>query len=296
VARASQAMELFTQLVDAEDRVVERGARAGVEATRAAHALQQQVNRLLDEFVAAEQEHRAARATAFGRATVRALTLVLGLSLCLGALLALASRRQLARVADEYDRARGMVVSQAELLAGEERFRMLVAGVREYALFLLDPTGTVRSWNAGAERITGYTEVEIVGRDFHCFYPEAEREGGAPERLLETAAREGVAFERGERLRRDGARFQAEVTLSALRDDDGLLRGFAHIARDATAERDAETAIERLTRELGRRESELDDVRRERAALSDAETGKVRREPIEVVAIAAKVVDEPEQP
>jgi two-component system sensor kinase FixL len=123
---------------------------------------------------------------------------------------------------------------------GEEHFRLLVEGVRDYAILLLDPHGRVMSWNAGAERIKGYTAEEIVGQHFSRFYPKDAVEKGWPERELKMAREEGRFEDEGWRVRKDGSQFWANVVVTALRDEAGEIRGFLKITRDLTARRQAE--------------------------------------------------------
>ena len=125
----------------------------------------------------------------------------------------------------------------------EERFRLLVEGVKEYALFMLDPTGRVVSWNAGAERIKGYSAQEILGQHISRFYPPQDVQAGKPERGLEVAAAEGRWEDEGWRVRKDGSRFWANVVVTPLRGADGALLGFAELSRDLTERRGAETAL-----------------------------------------------------
>ncbi|KAB1074285.1 putative bifunctional diguanylate cyclase/phosphodiesterase [Methylobacterium planeticum] len=122
-------------------------------------------------------------------------------------------------------------------------YRLLVQGVRDYAIYMLDPDGVVTNWNAGAERAKGYRAEEIVGRTFACFYGPAERAAGAPERNLAVARREGRFEDEGWRLRKDGSQFWAHVVIDAIHDEDGCLVGFAKITRDRTEQR---AAAERL--------------------------------------------------
>ncbi len=129
-----------------------------------------------------------------------------------------------------------------------ERFRLLVEAVTDYAIYMIDPSGIVTSWNAGAERIKGYRAAEIIGRNFENFYQEADRKAGIPQRALQTAAREGKFEAEGWRVRKDGTRFWAFVIIDAIYDDDGGLIGFAKITRDLTERREAQLALER-TRE-----------------------------------------------
>ena len=123
---------------------------------------------------------------------------------------------------------------QAGRLAAEERFRLLVESVSDYAIFTLEPTGRIATWNVGAERIKGYTAAEIIGRHFSVFYPEEDVRSGKCERELAIATAEGRFEEEAWRLRRDGSRFWANVVISAVRDAEGALIGFAKVTRDLT--------------------------------------------------------------
>ena len=125
--------------------------------------------------------------------------------------------------------------AQATAHPADQQFRLLVDSVTEYAIFLLDESGRVMSWNAGAERIKGYRTQEIIGKHFSAFYPEEERAAGTPERLLARAEREGRAEHEGWRVRKDGSRFWADAALTALRGPAGELRGFAKVTRDMSA-------------------------------------------------------------
>jgi PAS domain S-box-containing protein len=132
-----------------------------------------------------------------------------------------------------------------------EQFRFLVEQVEEYAIFLLGPDGRVASWNAGAEKIKGYSEAEILGEHFSIFYPEEEVRSGTPDGALEAAAREGQWIDKGWRLRKDGTRFWARVTITALQKEERL-RGFAKVTRDMTERREHETELERKKHEAER--------------------------------------------
>jgi PAS domain S-box-containing protein len=121
---------------------------------------------------------------------------------------------------------------------------MLVQGVRDYAIYMLDPQGRVTNWNAGAEQIKGYTADEIVGEHFSRFYTEEDRANGEPARALETALREGRYEREAERVRKDGTRFWASVVLDPIRDETGELIGFAKVTRDITEQRRAQDELE----------------------------------------------------
>ncbi|MEV4314307.1 PAS domain S-box protein [Actinocrispum sp. NPDC049592] len=133
--------------------------------------------------------------------------------------------------------------AEEALRASEERFRLVVQDVVDYAIFMLDPDGSVLSWNAGAERIKGYRADEILGRNFAVFYPPEDLAAGKPERELEIAVAQGRLEDEGWRLRKDGTRFWANVVITALYDDSGELRGFGKVTRDMTERRTAERAL-----------------------------------------------------
>ncbi|KRA38666.1 MULTISPECIES: PAS domain S-box protein [unclassified Nocardioides] len=129
------------------------------------------------------------------------------------------------------------ITSEVELRRSEEMFRLLVTTVTDYAIYMLDTEGRVATWNAGAQRIKGYPEREILGRHYRVFYPEADRASRYPERNLELALLNGVYAEEGWRVRRDGSQFWASVVITAVYDDAGRHRGFAKVTRDQTQER-----------------------------------------------------------
>jgi PAS domain S-box-containing protein len=155
------------------------------------------------------------------------------------------------------------------LRLSEERFRLLVQGVRDYAIFMLDPQGRIATWNEGAERIKGYAADEIIGRHFSVFYPPERVAEGFPEHELEVATRVGQFEDEDWRVRKDGSRFWANVLITAIRDSEGKLVGFAKVTRDLTERRVAEQrVIENASRvaaeEAARRAADLAKVRAER--------------------------------
>ncbi len=128
----------------------------------------------------------------------------------------------------------------------EERFRLLVESVKDYAIFILDPDGRVSTWNPGAERIKGYTEAEIVGKHFSIFYPPEVAATGKCDEELVIAAQEGRFEEEGWRLRKDGSKLWAKVTITALREPSGRLIGYAKVTQDLTTRRAAEENLRSL--------------------------------------------------
>ena len=134
--------------------------------------------------------------------------------------------------------------AELKLRESEQRFRMLVQGVRDYAIYMLDPDGRVTNWNAGAEAIKGYTADEIVGQHFSRFYTEADRSAGEPERALAAARRDGRFEKEALRVRKNGETFWAHVVIEAIRDETGALTGFAKVTRDITDRKRAEAELE----------------------------------------------------
>jgi PAS domain S-box-containing protein len=135
--------------------------------------------------------------------------------------------------------------SEHALRESEERFRLLIQGVQEYGIFQLDPLGNVVSWNAGAARLMGYYAEEIIGKHFSVFYPKEDILSGKPEHGLAEAVRRGQVEDEGWRVRKDGSRFWVNALLTALRDPQGNLRGFAKLTRDMTERREREEALTR---------------------------------------------------
>jgi PAS domain S-box-containing protein len=149
--------------------------------------------------------------------------------------------------------------NQQELRHSEEVFRLLVEGVRDYAIFMLGPDGRVVSWNEGAERIQGYEVSEAVGEHFSVFYTDEDVERGLPGEELRVAAIEGRFEEEGWRVRKDGTLIQAEVVITALRDEVGNLRGFSQVTRDITARKEAEEALRGSLRKMADLKAALDE-------------------------------------
>jgi PAS domain S-box-containing protein len=146
----------------------------------------------------------------------------------------------LARITD-------MVEAAERLRASEERFRLMVESVKEHAMFMLDPSGCVTTWNEGAERLKGYTAQEILGKHFSIFYPDEVCAEGKPQRELAVATATGRVEDEGWRLRKGGKRFFANVVISAIRDEGGQLQGFVKVTRDITQRREDAQKLQQIS-------------------------------------------------
>ncbi len=138
----------------------------------------------------------------------------------------------------------------------EERFRLLVSGVKDYAIFMLDPEGKITSWNEGAARINGYRAEEIIGQHFSIFYPEEEKAKDKPAYELKEAIREGRFEDEGWRIRKDGSRLWANVVITCVRNAAGEVIGFSKVTRDLTERKATENKVRELNQELERRVKE----------------------------------------
>jgi PAS domain S-box-containing protein len=152
----------------------------------------------------------------------------------------------------------GDAVSAGSDTSRARELALLVESVRDYAIFLLDPRGYISTWNTGAQHLKGYEADEAIGRHFSVFYTDRDRATGHPAFELEVARREGRYEEEGWRVRKDGTHFWANVVLTAVREADGRLLGFAKVTRDLTARRAAETALLAANAQLARTNRELD--------------------------------------
>jgi len=208
--------------------------------------------------------------------------LLAGLAICLVGGAVRAARRRAEDAMQDLQRNRDLFQTSvelqvkertAELRKSEERFRLMVEGTKDYAIFMLDTQGRISSWNAGAERIKGYKADEIIGRHFSCFYPRADIEFGKPARELEIAIEHGKYEEEAWRLRKDGSRFWANVLITALFDESGQLRGFGKVTKDLTERKEAEENARRLIAEQAARQeaeknAEVIDAQREQLRIT----------------------------
>ena len=177
------------------------------------------------------------------------------------------------------------------LRISEERFRLLVESVTDYAIFMLDPQGRVTTWNLGAQRMKGYTADAIIGQHFRVFYPPEKQAIGHPEHELELAVRDGCYEEEGWRVRRDGTRFWANVVITALFDHDRKLVGFGKVTRDMSERRRAEEARERAAAILAEANEKLWAAREEAVNALDIAAHELQS-PISVMTGAAAILAE----
>ena len=164
------------------------------------------------------------------------------------------------------------------LRQSEERFRLLVEAVQDYAIFMLDTEGRIATWNAGAERIKGYTASEIIGRHFSCFYPEGDIRSNKPQLGLEAASRDGRFETEGWRLRKDGSKFWADVVITAIRDTDGILIGFGKVTRDFTDRMLADEALHNSQSRLQESEKSLRELSLHLLRTQDEERRRIGRD------------------
>lgn len=193
------------------------------------------------------------------------------------------------------DRAAGRLArTRAELRATEQRFRLLVESVRDYAIFMLDPGGHVVTWNIGAQRVTGYSESEILGCHFSRFYPEEAIDRGWPDEELRRALADGRFEDEGWRVRKDGSRYWGNVVITPIFEGD-TLHGFAKITRDLTERRRAEQEVEAVRQQLEERVRErTQDLARLNAALAK-ENAERRQLAAELEQLVRKLTDRDEQ-
>jgi PAS domain S-box-containing protein len=168
--------------------------------------------------------------------------------------------------------------SKEAVNATKQQLHLLVEAVQDYAIFLLDAEGYVRTWNAGAERIKGYRASEIIGRHFSRFYPESDIAAGKPQRELEIACSEGRVEDEGWRLRKDGTRFWANVIITALKNPGGRIIGFAKVTRDFTGHLLARQALEETQRRLEESEKSLRELSLHLLRTQDEERRRIGRE------------------
>ncbi|WP_435744299.1 PAS domain S-box protein [Nocardioides sp. SYSU DS0663] len=188
--------------------------------------------------------------------------------------------------------------AEDQLRQAERRFRLLVEAVEDYAIFMLDPTGHIASWNSGAQRSKGWTAEEIVGQHFRVFYPVEVARSGHPEHELMLALRDGSYHEEGWRVRRDGSRFWAHVTITAVHDEEGHHIGFAKVTRDNSERHRLLEEQERYARALAEANERLERANHQLAAAAEdqaqflAVTAHELRTPVSVLSMSGRTLGE----
>jgi len=153
-------------------------------------------------------------------------------------------------------------MAEQALRSSEEKYRLLVSGITDYAIFMLDPAGHVMTWNEGARAVKGYTADEVIGKHFSIFYPEDSIQNGWPAQELEIAKHQGRFVEEGWRVRKDGSKFWASIVITPLRNSSGELYGFSKVTRDTTERMQWERKIQQLNQELRDRVAQLGESQR----------------------------------
>jgi PAS domain S-box-containing protein len=188
--------------------------------------------------------------------------------------------------------------AELELRQSEQRFRLMVDVVRDYAIFMLDPDGLITSWNLGAQRSKGWTADEIIGQHFRIFYPPEQQASRHPEHELEIAEREGVYQEEGWRVRKDGSQFWAHVTITKIVDEEGRHIGFAKVTRDHTERMQMLEQQGQYANALAEANTRLEDANTDLAMAADeqarflAVTAHELRSPVGVVSMSGKLLSE----
>ena len=189
-------------------------------------------------------------------------------------------------------------IAELELRQSEQRFRLMVDAVREYAIFMLDTEGHVTSWNVGAERTKGWTASEVIGKHFRLFYPRQQQEARHPEHELDVASRQGVYQEEGWRVRKDGSEFWAYVTITKITDEDGQHIGFAKVTRDHTERMKMLEQQGRYANALAEANTRLEEANAELARAADeqarfvAMTAHELRSPVGVLSASGRMLAE----
>ena len=213
-----------------------RGAEAAAEATRTGPGLQttSEFQVVIGQMRDEEQRLLALRSADTERSLSQTkIVLILGTILAMSIAVAAGWMAQ-------RDNARRQIAEEA-LQESERRYRMLIQGIKDYAIYMLGPQGEIRTWNPGAERMTGCAYKEVAGQNFSRFFSAEDIKLGRPQEILRKAAAGGEYEEQGTRVRKNGARFQVRTTLTASRDATGILRGFSVISRDLTENTESET-------------------------------------------------------
>ena len=182
-----------------------------------------------------------------------------------------------------------------KLSTTDETYQRMIIEVEDYAILMIDPSGTIMNWNRGAEKIKGYKSEEIVGKNFRLFYTQKDREAGVPDRLIAEAARNNRAQHEGWRVRKDGTKFWGSVVITAIHDDDGAIMGFSKVTRDLTERKEAEEALKQTAAELQKKNRELDAMNQELASFAYVSSHDLQEPLRKIQTFATRIVETEEQ-
>lgn len=202
------------------------------------------------------------------------------------------------KIADERlnNYADDLVFRNEELRRSEERYHRMISEVKDYAIILLDPTGKILNWNAGAELIKGYKSEEIVGKSFELFYPSKDRENGVPQFLLNKAAVEGKAIHEGWRIRKDGTKFWGTIVITALHDRNNDIIGYSKVTRDLTAKKAADDLLINTSVEIERKNKSLEKLNEEISSFTYVASHDLKEPLRKIQTFASRIIVYPELP
>lgn len=177
----------------------------------------------------------------------------------------------------------------------DETYQRMIIEVEDYAILMIDRSGTIMNWNRGAEKIKGYKGEEIIGKNFRLFYTQKDREAGTPDRLLAEAAHNNRAQHEGWRVRKDGSKFWGSVVITAIHDDDGGIIGFSKVTRDLTERKEAEEALKHTAAELQKKNRELDAMNQELASFAYVSSHDLQEPLRKIQTFATRIVETEEK-
>jgi PAS domain S-box-containing protein len=181
--------------------------------------------------------------------------------------------------------------SKATMYLSEEIYQRMIGEIEDYAILMINPDGVILNWNKGAEKIKGYTEAEIIGKNFRIFYPEEDKEAKLPDKLLKEARDNNRATHEGWRVRKDGSKFWGNVVITAIHGNSGEVIGFTKITRDLTERKEAEEDLKRQASEVQRKNKELDAMNQELASFAYVSSHDLQEPLRKIQTFATRIVE-----